>query len=290
MFKKIKSFAFCFLTIICSELNFNAMECPTYILNFNIMQTPHKPVNINWSEFTFGNKKTNNIDLNECKKVNYTVIYKYELPFDIRQKAPIACSMCKGDFQNSNFHSHSTNIKLICTSNKDNNPQAVDCIFIPLDDNLEINDISELLTKYKSFLCSKCMKKYIEYYLTNAFNLFVKNHPKYDYKLLCEWFINNNLFPQEYRNSKVNVCWCGNPVELNSFSSIVMCQDNHWCHKGCFHYRYNEGKAENDQRTICPWPCNKPLGTVVPYFNAIEIIKEISNNQVKGTKLDFDNI
>ena len=242
---KIKYFVCSLSILLCNGLSSAAMN--------NLLKTPgvsHSSLFRN--SLCYAKEKKSLPNANKEMK-DYAVIYKYvDIPDDLRLQNE-CCSSCGGDFKNSKFECHSTNIKYKCIEYEDNN---VDCIFIPIPRGTSIknnNDLIDLYRKSDLKLCYNCMEKYLEPYLKKLSESFHQHCEEKGVNLTIpdafkiNVFQNNKRFstlPKEFRflynehcandlphNTK---CFCGKLAIPNSSEPVIMCCDGHLCHVNCF--------------------------------------------------------
>lgn len=268
---RIKYFMFCSLAFMGTGLNISAMNNP---------QTPMNPINFNYGYEnpyktpSFFVKNADEISV----QTNYAVIYKYvDIPLNYRRPNE-HCSICRGEFTtpDSGYDCHSTNIKCKCFLNKNKN---VDCIFIPISQNVNIDSNNDLIDLYNDpnslKLCYNCMREYLKPYLENLSKSFQRNNL---FNLaLCDAFeinvFRNNrrvsTLPKEFRfcNQHNKCFYCRKNVRPNSSKPIFMCVNGHLWHVEC-----NQGN--------CP-ACNSTVvSTIKQYIDVIGIMEFI-----RGRKL-----
>ena len=244
---RIKYFVCSLSIFLCNGLNSAAMDN-------NILMTPNGPYGSFFRDRPcYAPKKANFPNALDTGMKDYAVIYKYiDIPDNFRRQNE-CCSLCKGNFKNSQFDCHSTNIKYKCIEYRNSD---VDCIFIPIPKDISIKDNNDLINLYCNNdslkLCHNCMKIFLKPYLKNLSESFHKQCEKNRVNLTIpdafkiNVFQNNRRFsmlPKEFRflsNERCanNIphhtkCFCGKLAIPNSSEPVIMCCDGHLCHVNC---------------------------------------------------------
>lgn len=251
---RIKYFVCSLSILLCNRLSSAAMN--------NLLKTPEvSHSSLFRNSLCYATKKKSLPNAINTRMKDYAVIYKYvDIPDNSRLQGE-CCSLCGGDFKNSKFECHSTNIKYKCIKYEDNN---VDCIFIPIPKDTSIKNNEDLINLYcKSDLklCYNCMGKYLEPYLKKLSESFHQHCEEKGVNLTIpdafkiNVFQNNKRFstlPKEFRflynehcanDSPHNTkCFCGKLAIPNSSEPVIMCCDGHLCHVNCLLEKLSNGR------------------------------------------------